>query len=392
MTEDIKKFNVVSVNKVPSPSIENVTIFNALVSFERLPKDISLEVNPRIPDMRTAVAKKLIAATKSGTPGFEINNRGIVMRVKSVEISDDRSELTVDFGNDNSKYGILDGGHTYRAIIDNQQDFSEDCRKFVKLEILVGDNLDVANIADARNTSIQVSDISLFGLKNKFKFIENAIKDEPYASDVAYKDNDKKSITVSDLLRLMFAFNIKRYPDNSKAPIEAYSSKAAVFKDYRNEYDDKENNIYKKLAPVLPILVELYEKIEEDIPNKYREYKKECDNKKGQYGKVRGISNDGETTYTHTPISYDTPNGYIMPIFGAFRALLYQKEDGSIDWRYDPLKIWNLVGIALVQNTFDTSTQPLLNGKNKNLWQSNYRIVDGKYKDLLILKLERKQE
>ena len=43
MTEDIKKFNVVSVNKVPSPSIENVTIFNALVSFERLPKDISLE-------------------------------------------------------------------------------------------------------------------------------------------------------------------------------------------------------------------------------------------------------------------------------------------------------------------------------------------------------------
>lgn len=59
MTEDIKKFNVVSVNKVPSPSIENVTIFNALVSFERLPKDISLEVNPRIPDMRTAVAKNL---------------------------------------------------------------------------------------------------------------------------------------------------------------------------------------------------------------------------------------------------------------------------------------------------------------------------------------------
>ena len=110
----------------------------------------------------------------------------------------------------------------------------------------------------------------------------------------------------------------------------------------------------------MPILVELYEKIEEDIPNKYREYKKECDNKKGQYGKVRGISNDGETTYTHTPISYDTPNGYIMPIFGAFRALLYQKEDGSIDWRYDPLKIWNLVGRALVQNTCGSQIIELL--------------------------------
>lgn len=108
---------------------------------------------------------KTYSGNKIWNPGFEINNRGIVMRVKSVGISDDRSELTVDFGNDNSKYGILDGGHTYRAIIDNQQDFSEDCRKFVKLEILVGDNLDVANIADARNTSIQVSDISLLDLK-----------------------------------------------------------------------------------------------------------------------------------------------------------------------------------------------------------------------------------
>jgi hypothetical protein len=49
----------------------------------------------------------------------------------------------------------------------------------------------------------------------------------------------------------MFAFNIEKHPDDSSAPVSAYSGKAAVFRDNKNEYD-KADNIYKKLSAHLP--------------------------------------------------------------------------------------------------------------------------------------------
>ena len=107
----------------------------------------------------------------------------------------------------------------------------------MKLEVLVGENLNVSAVADARNTSLQVSDIALFELDDKFNFVKDGIKNESYKDNVAFKDNENKPILVADLLRLMFAFNIKRFPDDVQPPIQAYSGKATVFKDYKNEYD-----------------------------------------------------------------------------------------------------------------------------------------------------------
>ncbi|MFR6600069.1 MAG: hypothetical protein ACLUSV_03035 [Streptococcus sp.] len=70
----------------------------------------------------------------------------------------------------------------------------------------------------------------------------------------------------------MFTFNIKRFPDDSNAPVSAYSGKQAVFKDYQKEFGS-DSNIYEKLAPFLPDLVDLYELIQRELPNKYQEYK-----------------------------------------------------------------------------------------------------------------------
>lgn len=78
-----------------------------------------------------------------------------------------------------------------------------------------------------------------------------------------------------------------------------------------------------------------------------------------------------------------------MPIFGAFRALLEFKDDShtEIGWRFDPKDVWEKVGSQLVQNTFETNTNPQLAGKDSNLWRSNYRVVDSAKKDLLIQEL-----
>lgn len=390
-----KKFKVKTVRTVTSPSNPEVTTYYAWTEFQDLPEGISLEVNPRKPKMNTSVAKQLITAVKSSDTDFDLNNRGIVITANKFKFHTNDSMAELDLGDDPKKFGILDGGHTYQAIIENRN-YLNDIKKYVKLEILVGQNLDVSAIADARNTSAQVSDIALFELDDKFDFIKEVIKHEVYADDVAYKDNDNKRIPIIELLKLMFAFNIKRYPDDGSAPVAAYSGKASVFKDYKKAFVDKEEkeepNIYEQLALQLPKLVELYEKIQTELPEKYQEFKQE-EGKTGRFGSLRGVENEGNysTLYTQKTIPYEISIGFILPIFGAFRALLKEK-DGVLKWNFDPIEIWEKAGLRLVQNTFDTDTNPQQVGKSKTLWQSNYRIVDSIQKDMLLAYFMEQQE
>lgn len=60
---------------------------------------------------------------------FHINNRGIVISAKELSFNTGSSEVTISLGekddeDDLANYGILDGGHTYRAIISNRNKIS----------------------------------------------------------------------------------------------------------------------------------------------------------------------------------------------------------------------------------------------------------------------------
>lgn len=393
-----KKFKVSSLRTVKSPSDPSVSTYFTWVNFRDLPDSFSLEVNPRKPKMNTSVAKQLIQAVVDSESVFDINNRGIVITAKNVKFDTSDSQITIDLDDDKQKYGILDGGHTYTAIIENRDKVEDDINKYVRLEIIVGENVDVTRLADARNTSTQVSDIALFELDDKFGFVKDALKDQTYAENIAYKDNDNKDIPIAELLKLMYAFNIKRFPDDTKVPIASYSGKASVFKDYKKAYAHGENNIYIQLAKELPKLVKLYELINREMKDKYNRFKSD-DGKKGKFGAVRGIKPKPSgylSEFTKEPTDYDIPSGFMMPIFGAFRSLLKFVNDDNIadgvEWEFDPIDVWNNHGVELVQNTFDTDTHPNLAGKNKTLWQGNYRIIDGYKKDLLIEKLLKDKE
>lgn len=383
----IEKFPVKSIRTTKSPSTDGVTTYTMLVNFKDLPNDISLEVNPRKPKMNTAVAKKLIHAVTGTEEDFDIKNRGIVIIANNLIFNN--GQVTLDLGEDRTRFGILDGGHTYTAITENRYLMPEDMNKYVKLEILVGENLDATGLADARNTSVQVSDIALFELDDKFNDVKDVLKKESYADDIAYKDNDNKSIPVADLLRLMYAMNIEKFASETTAPVSAYSSKAAVFRDYKKGIDKGDGNIYAKLIPLLPELVRIFEFIQRDMKKYYAEFKKANGQSSSAFGKVRGVEGAGNyhTAFSKMDIEYQISNGFIFPIFGAFRALLKENIDGSIEFEFSPEKVWNKIGVNLVQNTFETDTNPQMAGKNKTLWQGNYRIVEGAKKDLLIEKL-----
>lgn len=363
------------------------TIYYLLVNMKDLPENIPLDVNPREPKMTTNVGKALKNAVTEPETDFYLNNRGIVISAKSLTFETARSQVTIDLGNqedDNDKYqyGILDGGHTYTAIIEERKNIPKDIEKYVRVEVITNVQ-NITRLSDARNTSVQVSDTALFNLDDKFDNIKSAIKDQPFANRIAYKDNENKDIHISELLRLMFAFDIIKFPDDNTAPIQSYSGKTQVFKRYRSEYDSP---FYKSLTKQIPKLVALYDLIEEELPQKYKEYKEAMGVTKSRFGKVRGIEcvNEDETKgrsaytfYLQNVIQYKISSGYIYPIFGAFRSLLkYDSDTETVSWLFDPIEIWNEIGTSLAQNTFETSNNPQLAGKDKQLWLSNYRIVE----------------
>lgn len=382
------KFKVEALRTLASPYRKSdkdestfETIYYLLVDMKDLPAGISLEVNPRKPRMSTSVAKSLLNAVVEPTTDFYINNRGIVIAAKSLSFNTTDSEVTIDIGDqddecDKHLYGILDGGHTYTAIMMKRDEIPKDIRKFVRIEVITNVQT-VTRLSDSRNTSLQVSDMALFNLDDKFDIVKEAILDQPYASQIAYKDNESKPIHISELLRLMYTFDIDKYPDDTSAPVQSYSGKAQVFKRYKEAF---ETPLYQALAKQLPLLVKLYDKIEYELPQKYKDYKKAMGVSIPRFGGVRGIESlekESATEFLSTPTKYSVSSGYIYPIFGAFRSLLhFDSTGGTISWLFDPLEIWGEIGVSIVQNTFETSTNPQLAGKDKQLWLSNYRIVE----------------
>lgn len=357
------------------------TIYYLLVDMKELPADIPLDVNPREPKMTTNVARNLLSAVVEPETDFYINNRGIVIAAKSLTFNGTDSEVTIDIGNqddENDKflYGILDGGHTYTAIMKKRDEIPEGLRKFVRIEVITNVQ-NITRLSDARNTSVQVSDMALFNLDDNFDDIKAAIVGQKYADQIAYKDNEAKPIHVSEFLRLMYAFDVDKYPDDNVAPVQSYSGKAQVFKRYKQAF---ETPFYKSLTKHLPTLVELYDTIEHELPEKYKEYKQALGVANPRFGNVRGIEsldNFTKTEFLATPTKYSVSSGYIYPIFGAFRSLIkFDESESTVSWLFDPIDIWHEVGTSIVQNTFETCTNPQLAGKDKQLWLSNYRIVE----------------
>lgn len=382
------KFKVEALRTLASPYRKNdkdestfETIYYLLVDMRELPSNIPMDVNPREPKMTTSIARRLLAAVVEPETDFYINNRGIVIAAKTLTFNSADSEVTINIGdqddeNDKYQYGILDGGHTYTAIMDKRDEIPRDVHKFVRIEVITNVQ-NITRLSDARNTSIQVSDMALFNLDDKFDAIKLAIKDQPYEDLIAYKDNENKPIHISELLRLMYAFDIDKYPDDNTAPVQSYSGKAQVFKHYRQVFDTP---FYKSLTKQIPVLVELYDVIERELPERYKKYKKAQGVANPRFGSVRGIESldtSAKTEFLANTTVYSVSSGYIYPIFGAFRSLLkFDKATGTVSWLFDPITIWDEVGTSIVQNTFETYTNPQLAGKDKQLWLSNYRIVE----------------
>lgn len=216
-------------------------VYHAWININEIPKGLPTDVNPREVKEKTNVYRKIENALATDDDSFFVNNRGILLAAKSVKIDSLSKKLTINLGGDTSQYGVLDGGHTYHAIIKNKEKLT-DVVQFVHLEIMTSvRNID--ELAAARNTSVKVSDKAIAELADKFDFIKESLKNEPYAKDISYKENEAKRLDALDLIRLMYPFNIEKYPMQSNLhPIQALLTKEELKVEIIKAYNRYTNN------------------------------------------------------------------------------------------------------------------------------------------------------
>jgi len=388
----VLKFKVSSFRKIPNPYIysdnlgeKKPEMYVIICDVKDIPDNIPMNTNPRMQNEKTKVAKTIQASLVNHTErNFYLLNRGLLLSAKSVSYNNETNIVSVLF-DDTSIHGDVDGGHTYEIIKENCLQL-EPGEQYVKIEILTGIEDMFEQLAAARNTSVQVKDQSIAELEKRFELIKNAFSSERFYNDISYKENDVKRIDVTDILAILNLFNIEKYPTDklSPLPINSYSAKKTCVDSYINESksneSDQTKNPYYKMKKIMPTIAQLYDKLE----LKMADYYKADSIGVKKYGAITGVcmvksgKKKFKSKFYENDMEYSTPNGFIYPILGAFRALIVE-NDGFYEWITNPLDVLDKTGPSLVNSTItmsrDLGNNPNSTGKNSNLWQTLFMQI-----------------
>lgn len=379
-------FKVQSFRRIPNPYIKSengekaAEMYIAICDVKDLPDSFPMETNPREQKMTTNVAKKIKESLLNPTElNFYLLNRGILLSAKDVSYSNYSNEMTISF-EDPEVHGNVDGGHTYKTILQNR-DQLDPGQQYVKLEILTGIEGIFQSLAAARNTSVQVQDKSIAELEDRFDIIKNTLATESYIKRVFFKENDTGDIDVADMLALLNMFNINRYSGMASFPINSYSAKKKCIDLYIADHKlhgETASNPYMKMTTIMADIFKLYDAIEVGMNKFYRQK-----NPSGRYGATKGviIPKAGQQLYSKfllNEMDAASPNGFIYPILGAFRALVEEK-DGMYCWKKNPFAVLERVGADMVESTVSMSrslgNNPQSVGKDQNIWKTLYMTV-----------------
>lgn len=350
------------------------------VKVDDVAEGIPMATNPREQKLTSGVATAIKESLESNDGYFHLKNRGIVLSAESVTFNNRTNEVTINF-TDNLSHGNIDGGHTYKIICEHKNDH---LNQYVQFEVMTGVEDIIEQLAEARNTSVQVDEKSMAELANKFDPIKEAIEGMPFFNRIAFKQNQvytdpetgkkQKMIDAREIVAIAGMFNINKYTDKNH-PIQAYSSKAKML-----EYYLENPEFYRKYVNVLPDIYDLYEAIEQEFPDAYN-------STGGKYGRkaYSGYKNNevvSKTKFGMHDMYYKVPDGFMYPVVAAFRSLLVlNPATDKYEWMnsINPLDVWNRVKADLSYKIMSFASSigdnPNAVGKDYNIWDLAYMTV-----------------
>lgn len=350
------------------------------VRVSELPAGLAIAPSLKTPRTRWDIYKDVQASLidKDCTPGtFHLKNQGITIIAKAVRKSDDE-ELEVDLGED---HGVVDGSHTYRLIIEAQQnpDVTLPREQYVKVEILtkVPDDW-IAEIAAALNTSIVGSTDGLNQLQDAIGWIKDELKDEPYFGSISWSENERGIYDVRDILSILTCFNTTFYANAESAhPIVAYENRSIVIGSFEKDYRSNAGKAYKKLRPLLKSILMLHDTIQLELPN-YLKQEHDIDT-----ALVERAAKPYEFPFLQTRSTERLAKGALLPVLAAFRWMVEDDPStGLSQWRgglQNVLDRWRGAAQRLADLTSEKAREvghdPNAIGRSTSHWSALHKEV-----------------
>lgn len=345
----------------------------AICHVNNLPNDIPMSTNPREQNLNKKVPKIIRQSLLEDEDlNFHLLNRGLLISAESVAFNNKTNEVTLVF-NDFEKHGDVDGGHTYKIILEEKETLEKD--QYIRIEIMTGIEDFFEDLAAARNTSAQVDSKSIAELRKEFNIVKEGIKNEPFSSNIAFVENADEDIDVKEIIAILSMFNLARYNSNTH-PVIAYSFKQKCI-DYYLDDIKKENGPFRKMQKYMSDIFKLYDTVQSTMPDVYNDGN-------SSFGKIKGVQyKDGKKKFLRpfsnvNAMRYGIPKGFIYPIVGAFRAVLGEMNN-QYCWLYDPFELYKEISRQMVKSSIEMSralgNNPQSLGKNTNHWQQMYDTV-----------------
>lgn len=374
----------------PNEESKNITKYVCFAQCNTLPQGLKewMNTNPRGQNLNTNVSKSLKRSLEQSA-NFHNLNRGMVFSIEN--ISYDNKSNTAEFSmSDSNIQGNIDGGHTLKAILEANENNSIDDGKYVFIEFYTGykNAKETIELAESRNTSVQVDEKSIQELKGSFEHLKIAISNQKFADRISYKMNafygeeKKSSIDVREVLAIILMFSQELYPKKdenglltTKHPIQCYSGKEATLKKFIDLKKAQRDKMIDNMSSIIPKIFELWDEIECNFTYKSKEANKKYGSRK--YSKYnQGLPIEDKSMFYQNELKYFIPKGLMYPLIGAFRALIEIKDDGKYYFKNNPITIWNNIGARLVNSILDEDTvSPDTLCKNNNLWNNLFTQV-----------------
>ena len=379
------KFKVNSFKRMENPydPKSDRTKYLCYVNVKDIPDEFIhwMNTNPREQKLSTNVAKSICESLLNNKNDFHELNRGIVLSADKVKYDNQIKEVTLTF-EDERIHGNIDGGHTLRIILQNKNNLTHD--KYVFLEIFTGIE-NTVELAEARNTSVQVTQASIEELKQSFECIKECLQDASFYNRIAYKQNElqdeKNIIDVREVIAIINMFNQRLYPNNDPNnithPIQSYTGKETSLNNYLKIDKKERDKIIHNMNDVIPTIFTLWNKIEVEFADKGKKAKKIYRTKK--YSKYNNGNIVNRSLFGNEEMDYFVPKGLLYPLVGSFRALIKVNSHGKYGWKKDPLDVWENLGPDLVKTILNASTDlgdsPDTVAKASNTWDILYKAV-----------------
>ncbi len=344
--------------------------------------------NVRPASERKKPFKDMIETVESDPSSFHLKNRGIIYRCEKFEYDNAKRSLRVtvpdismeqlaELENDEPKFGIADGGHTFEVIQQTMSRWNELKERegwkepFVRVHFLAGNasEVELDQVVEALNVSSQVQQYTLDEYQNKFDELKEALKKSGFDVNlIAFRENEDKEWDIREIIQRMACFLKDRW--RSVQPASMYRSKGKALDLFTNETSRDE---FRKLYDVIGDIITLPEFVQSEFSR--------GESVKGRkFGKVRAVKTL-KSTSTRPGTTFQTDHemdlAASLPIAAAFRELLELKGDRYY-WRADYKKVFALANEELYKallNKVRTAKGVNALGADTEYWTQASNIV-----------------